>query len=262
MSDFGLSKIGQIHVNVKDVDRATPFYKETLGMSHLFQVPGMSFFDCDGIMLMLGIPTSEEFEHPSSILYYQVDDIAAAHKTLVERGVIFSEAPNFVANMGDQDLWMGFSKIRKATHWLYAVLFQKGFRLNNMVTHTSFGTWLNEYGRAWETGNPTLAVQLFSADAIYHEVPFDEPMTGQEAIRKYWEEGAEQSQTDIHFTYDILAVNGHTGIADWKASFTRLPSRNQVQLDGILTVQFDDQGKCIIYREWWHRHEVEEPTKP
>jgi len=108
MTTFSLNKIGQIHINVKDVDQATAFYKDVLGMTHLFQVPGMSFFDCGGIMLMLGLPTSAEFDHRSSLVYYQVDNIAAAHKTLVERGVIFTETPNFVANMGKRDLWMGF----------------------------------------------------------------------------------------------------------------------------------------------------------
>jgi len=126
MSNFSLSKIGQIHVNVKDVDRATAFYKDTLGMTHLFQVPGMSFFDCDGIMLMLGIPTSEEYNHPSSIVYYQVDDIAAAHKTMVKRGVKFTEAPDFVANMGEQDLWMGFFQDTEGNTLAIRTLVPKG----------------------------------------------------------------------------------------------------------------------------------------
>lgn len=108
MSSLSLNQIGQIHINVKDADRATAFYKDVLGMTHLFQVPGMSFFDCGGIMLMLGVPTSESFSHPSSIIYYQVEDIISAHKTLVERGATFVEDPNFVANMGEQDLWMAF----------------------------------------------------------------------------------------------------------------------------------------------------------
>jgi len=122
---------------------------------------------------------------------------------------------------------------------------------------SKFESWLNEYGRAWETGNPTLAVQLFSADALYHEVPFDEPMLGQEAIRKYWEEGAD-TQTDIHFAYTILAITEETGIAHWKASFTRLPSRNHVKLDGILTAQLNERGECMAFREWWHRQETVE----
>lgn len=108
MSPLSLNQIGQIHINVQDADRATAFYKNVLGMPHLFQVPGMSFFDCGGIMLMLGVPTSESFNHPSSIIYYQVENIFAAHTTLVARGATFVEAPNFVANMGEQDLWMAF----------------------------------------------------------------------------------------------------------------------------------------------------------
>ena len=55
-SRLGLGKIRQIAVNVHDLDRATAFYQEILGMPLLFRVPGMSFFYCDGIRLMLGIP--------------------------------------------------------------------------------------------------------------------------------------------------------------------------------------------------------------
>jgi predicted enzyme related to lactoylglutathione lyase len=128
MSTFSLSKIGQIQINVEDVERATVFYRDTLGMTYLFQVPGMSFFDCGGIMLMLGIPTSEEFKHPSSIVYYQVDDIAAAHKTLVERRVAFTEDPNFVANMGEQDLWMGFFQDTEGNTLAIRTLVPKGTR--------------------------------------------------------------------------------------------------------------------------------------
>jgi catechol 2,3-dioxygenase-like lactoylglutathione lyase family enzyme len=48
--NISLTEIGQISVNVHDLDRAVAFYKETLGMKHLFTVPGrMAFFDCGGI---------------------------------------------------------------------------------------------------------------------------------------------------------------------------------------------------------------------
>ena len=126
MSTFSLNKIGQISVNVKDVDRATAFYKDVLGMTHLFQVPGMSFFDCGGIMLMLGLPTSEAFDHPSSIVYYQVENISTAHKTLSERGATFVEDPNFVANMGEQDLWMAFLQDTEGNTLAIRCLIPKG----------------------------------------------------------------------------------------------------------------------------------------
>jgi methylmalonyl-CoA/ethylmalonyl-CoA epimerase len=76
-------------------------------MKHLFTVPGhMAFFDCDGIRLMLALPEKPEFDHPSSIIYFNVADIQLACATLSERGVQFEEQPVFVANMGSYDLWL------------------------------------------------------------------------------------------------------------------------------------------------------------
>lgn len=112
MSDdlkFGLSQIGQIAVNAHDIDRATTFYRDTLKMKYLFGIPNSAaFFDCDGLLLMLMLPSKPEFDHPSSILYFNVDDIQQATETLIARGVHFEEKPNFVANMGSYDLWMSF----------------------------------------------------------------------------------------------------------------------------------------------------------
>jgi predicted enzyme related to lactoylglutathione lyase len=105
---FGLSRIGQIAVTAKDLDRAVAFYRDTFGMSFLFQVPNMAFFDCAGIRLMLGVPDAPEFDHPSSILYFTVDDIQRAHATLAQRGVDFRSEPHRIAKMPDHDLWMAF----------------------------------------------------------------------------------------------------------------------------------------------------------
>ena len=56
---------------------------------------------------MLTLPARPEFDYPSSIIYFKVDDIQQAHATLLDRGVTFEEAPTFVANMGSYDLWIG-----------------------------------------------------------------------------------------------------------------------------------------------------------
>ena len=106
-AEFGLSAITQIAVNAHDVDRAVAFYRDKLGMKHLFSVPPkLAFFDCAGIRLMLSLPEKPEFDHPSSIIYFKVDDIQSASRTLAERGVEFVEQPAFVANMGAYDLWL------------------------------------------------------------------------------------------------------------------------------------------------------------
>ena len=106
-SDFGLSQIKQIAVNAHDIDRAVEFYRDKLKMKHLFTVPPkMAFFDCDGVWLMLSLPDKPEFDHPSLIIYFKVDDIQHATRTLTERGVQFEEQPIFVADMGTYDLWL------------------------------------------------------------------------------------------------------------------------------------------------------------
>ena len=106
-SEFSLSTIEQIAVNAQDIDRAVDFYRDKLGMKHLFSVPpNLAFFDCDGIRLMLSLPAKPEFDHAGSIIYFKVADIQAAYATLSERGVQFEEAPIFVADMGIYDLWL------------------------------------------------------------------------------------------------------------------------------------------------------------
>jgi predicted enzyme related to lactoylglutathione lyase len=76
-------------------------------MKHLFSVPpNLAFFDCDGIRLMISLPAKPEFDHPSSIIYFNVADIQTAYETLKARGVEFEEAPTFVADMGTYDLWL------------------------------------------------------------------------------------------------------------------------------------------------------------
>ncbi len=106
---FGLSRIGQISMRVRDLARATAFYRDTLGMKFLFEAPPqMAFFDCGGIRLMLGVPEKPEFDHPGSVIYYRVDDIEAAAARLRERGVRFERDPHLVARLPQHDLWLAF----------------------------------------------------------------------------------------------------------------------------------------------------------
>ena len=104
----GLSTIGQIAVTVKNLDTAVAFYRDRLGMALQFQVPGMAFFDCDGVRLMLTLPESPEFDHASSIIYFKVSDIAAQHAAMTDQDVKFVAAPHLTADMGSYELWMAF----------------------------------------------------------------------------------------------------------------------------------------------------------
>lgn len=110
MSGFdGLGSIGQVALTVGDVEAATAFYRDTLGMRHLFEAGGMSFFDCGGVRLMLGgSENGPESGGGGTLLYFEVADMSAAHAELSERGVEFVEAPRKVAELEGTVLWLAF----------------------------------------------------------------------------------------------------------------------------------------------------------
>jgi methylmalonyl-CoA/ethylmalonyl-CoA epimerase len=104
-----ISRIGQVAVRVHDLERAVAFYRDTLELPFLFQAPpNLAFFDCNGVRLMLDIPEDREFDHPASVIYYAVGDIAAATATFKSRGVSFESDPHLIARMPDHELWMAF----------------------------------------------------------------------------------------------------------------------------------------------------------
>ncbi len=105
---LGITRLGQIAVPVHDVGRATAFYRDVLGLPFIFAAGQLAFFDCGGVRLMLDKPGKAEFDHPSSILYFAVPDIQAAHRKLVDAGVAIVEEPRVIAPMADHDLWMSF----------------------------------------------------------------------------------------------------------------------------------------------------------
>jgi methylmalonyl-CoA/ethylmalonyl-CoA epimerase len=111
MRSFRLGTIGQIAVPVRDIDRAISFYRDVLGMRFLFKSPpGLGFFDCNGVRLMLDLPAGAQSANHSSIIYYKVPDLQAACDALTARGVAFEEKPQLVAKMPDHELWMAFLK--------------------------------------------------------------------------------------------------------------------------------------------------------
>lgn len=105
---IGITRVGQVAINAYDVERATAFYRDVLGLKFLFAAGQLAFFDCGGVRLMLDKPENPEFVHPSSILYFSVPDIQAAHRRLVEAGVAIVGEPQNIAKMPDHDLWMSF----------------------------------------------------------------------------------------------------------------------------------------------------------
>lgn len=100
--------------------------------------------------------------------------------------------------------------------------------------------------------NPHAAADLFAEDGTYQVTPFAEPMRGRLAIFDYWSHVAE-TERDIQFGCEVLAVTQETSIARWWASFLIVPQALQTKLDGIFLISLDADGRCRSLREWWHK---------
>ena len=102
-----LGQVGQISRTVGDIAASVAWYRDVLGLPHLYTFGDLAFFDCGGLRLYLqrrAQPSPDE-----SVLYFQVPDIAAAHRELTARGVIFLAAPHRIHTHADgTEEWMGF----------------------------------------------------------------------------------------------------------------------------------------------------------
>ena len=108
LTDNGLDQIGQIAVPVTDIERSIAFYRDVLGMRFLFQAPpGLGFFDCAGVRLMLDAPAKEN-AGKGSVIYYKVEELQTTFEELSAKGVIFEAKPHLIAKMPDHELWMAF----------------------------------------------------------------------------------------------------------------------------------------------------------
>ena len=84
----------------------------------------------------------------------------------------------------------------------------------------------------------------------YQEKPFEEPIKGIDAIRKYWNVVSE-TQKDVKFEFEILDTHHSRGISHWKSSFVRPNQNVLVSLDGVLVAHLNSENKCTLFQEWW-----------
>jgi methylmalonyl-CoA/ethylmalonyl-CoA epimerase len=105
MPQLSDARIGQIAIVCSDVARAREFYRDALGVRHLFDAgPTLSFFDCGGTRLMLSPAEGEAAG--TSVLYFFVKDIEGSTRELAAKGVRFIDEPHMIAKMPDHELWL------------------------------------------------------------------------------------------------------------------------------------------------------------
>ncbi len=94
---------------------------------------------------------------------------------------------------------------------------------------------------------------LFVEDAVYSVGPFADAWIGRDEIVRRWISGV---QEDVEYAYEILAMEGDTGIAHWNVKARGEGQAARTEWDGILLITFAPDGRCREHREWLVRREL------
>lgn len=112
--------------------------------------------------------------------------------------------------------------------------------------------WIVAFGAAWRDADAHAARELFTEDATYWWGPFDR-VEGRDAIVDRWRSAVDRQQ-HLRFDFGVLAIEGDTTIAHWHALLDQRDAC--IELNGIMCVTLDDDGRCTAFREWWDRREL------
>ena len=100
----------QVAVTVKNLEQAVSFYRDVLGLPLLFQAPpGLAFFQCGDVRLMLAQPEGNGAVESHPTLYYRVPDIHSAVAALRARDAVITDEPHVVARLQSTDVWLSFT---------------------------------------------------------------------------------------------------------------------------------------------------------
>jgi limonene-1,2-epoxide hydrolase len=109
---------------------------------------------------------------------------------------------------------------------------------------------VERYIRAWVDQDPDLILTVFTESATYHERVFEEPISGHQGIRKYWQEKVVESQARIECDLLNLYLDGCTAIAEWEACFDDLKEGVRKRIREVAILEFE--GRRIAgLREYW-----------
>ena|SRR3989344_5429069 len=121
------------------------------------------------------------------------------------------------------------------------------------MTEKEFNKWLRKLKNVWESRKYKNVINLVANKFLWYETPFSKPLKTKTELLKEWK--SILNQEDVHVSNEILSVSGSVGISKWRATFTRLPSKQKSELEGIFKVSLNEKGDCFEFHQWYNSKE-------
>jgi hypothetical protein len=116
-----------------------------------------------------------------------------------------------------------------------------------VTNRATVGSWLAGYEAAWRTPGTEGLARLFTSDATYLKSPYEEPITGLDAISRMWEEEREGPDEVFTLATHVLAVEGPTAVVRAEVRYGD-PLRQEYR--DLWVIGLADDGRCTWFEEW------------
>ncbi|MEO6055501.1 MAG: nuclear transport factor 2 family protein [Gemmatimonadales bacterium] len=110
---------------------------------------------------------------------------------------------------------------------------------------------IDTFGKGWATSNVELLASVFEPNAVFVETPFSRPITGADAIRRWWRD-VPFSQSEISFSSGEIYAAGPWFSTEFKCVFRRKRTGEWVDARGAIFCETAD-GLITEMRMYWHR---------
>jgi len=110
---------------------------------------------------------------------------------------------------------------------------------------------IDAFGHGWSRGKVDMIMDAFSAEPVFLEGPFSEPIRGKDAVRGYWAD-VPLNQAEITFTSGEIFAAGPWFSTEFKCTFRRRRTGEWVDTRGALFCETEG-GRISEMRMYWHR---------
>lgn len=119
---------------------------------------------------------------------------------------------------------------------------------------------LNDYIKAWATGDKALLLSLFADDATMADPVGTPEFKGHEGIGAFWDFARQDTRRTIAPKLEEIRANGSEGILRFTMQ-VRMPETNQgLDLSVIEYAVFNDAGKIQKLRVFWDENHAKAPA--
>jgi SnoaL-like domain len=121
--------------------------------------------------------------------------------------------------------------------------------MRQVIDRAVVGQWLASYEAAWRTPGTNGLAGLFTSNATYSQSPYEQPVTGLDAIKRMWEEEREGPDEVFTMTTDIVAVDDPAAVVRVEVVYGDPPRQ---EYRDLWVIRFAGDGRATWFEEWPH----------